>query len=556
MGITGEDLIAFSLAYNESGKAPVKLIKDYLNTLLQALDSLGVKTLYCADANYFKVLAGQRKAEPHIGVVLPCNIEGFEHMSVVLGVNHASLFYNPNNEAPLKRTLDALARHMGGEEVTIGQDIIKSETYITTIEEAEEYLSSLLDEPELTADIEAFSLKHHSAGIGTIGFAVNEGEGTVIQCDYRPLISPEEVDVWCNKDKKYKKKLAYGKRVNNHPMRDVLKWFFNTYKGKIIWHNASYDIKVIIYELWMEEDITNHVGLLAGLEVMTRNFDCTRLITYLATNNCAGNKLSLKDIAHEFAGNYAQDEINDIRLIEPATLMRYNLIDCLCTWYAKNKNFPIMVQDAQEELYEGLFKESLITIIQMELTGMPLNMDEVHKGKHELREIFEYHNDRINQNMRVHSAITLMQYKWIEKDFEDRYTKSKNPEKIVKRNIEELLIKAPATFPRLFNANSGQQVGLLLHEVLGLPVIETTPSGQPAADDDTLKALKNHTEDEEVKHLIEDIRGQLGVDKILSTFIPAFEQAVLGKDGIHYLFGCFNLGGTKSGRLSSSNPVK
>lgn len=43
------------------------------------------------------------------------------------------------------------------------------------------------------------------------------------------------------------------------------------------------------------------------------------------------------------------------------------------------------------------------------------------------------------------------------------------------------------------------------------------------------------------------------VDKILTTFIPALEQAI-PRDGWHYLHGNFNLGGTLSGRMSSSNP--
>ncbi len=41
---------------------------------------------------------------------------------------------------------------------------------------------------------------------------------------------------------------------------------------------------------------------------------------------------------------------------------------------------------------------------------------------------------------------------------------------------------------------------------------------------------------------------------ILDTFIPALEGAALGPDGWYYLFGFFNLAGTVSGRLSSSDP--
>lgn len=77
-GVKLTDVIAFTADYNAVGKAPVTFIKEYLAKLLPALDSLGVKTLYVADSSYFKVLAGQVRADPHFGYVLPCKMKGFE----------------------------------------------------------------------------------------------------------------------------------------------------------------------------------------------------------------------------------------------------------------------------------------------------------------------------------------------------------------------------------------------------------------------------------------------------------------------------------------------
>lgn len=59
----------------------------------------------------------------------------------------------------------------------------------------------------------------------------------------------------------------------------------------------------------------NTAGLLEGLDVMTRSFQDTKIIKYLATNSTAGNVLSLKASAHEFAGNWAVEEIKDIRKV-------------------------------------------------------------------------------------------------------------------------------------------------------------------------------------------------------------------------------------------------
>ena len=88
LGVSRKDMIAFTLKYDENGKAPVGYIKDYLGKLLPALDSLGVQQLYVTDAAYFKVLTRQSKAEPHFGYILPCKIDGYTHMEVVFGLNY------------------------------------------------------------------------------------------------------------------------------------------------------------------------------------------------------------------------------------------------------------------------------------------------------------------------------------------------------------------------------------------------------------------------------------------------------------------------------------
>ena len=121
-------------------------------------------------------------------------------------------------------------------------------------------------------------------------------------------------------------------------------------------------------------------------------------------------------------------------------------------------------------------------------------------------------------------------------------------------NPKQLKTKYLYDFPQEFNPGSGKQLAGLLHDTCLLPVIETTKTGLAATDGDTLEALVNHTIDQSVKDLLEALIGWAKVEKILTSFIPAFEKAVLSDDGMHYLFGNFNLGGTKSGRMSSSDP--
>ena len=94
----------------------------------------------------------------------------------------------------------------------------------------------------------------------------------------------------------------------------------------------------------------------------------------------------------------------------------------------------------------------------------------------------------------------------------------------------------------------------MLYEYLGLPVIDLTESKQPATGKDTLEKLINHTQDANVQELLKALIGFAGVEKILTAFIPSFREAVLKPDGKNYLHGSFNIGGTVSGRLSSSDP--
>jgi DNA polymerase-1 len=57
-----------------------------------------------------------------------------------------------------------------------------------------------------------------------------------------------------------------------------------------------------------------------------------------------------------------------------------------------------------------------------------------------------------------------------------------------------------------------------------------------------------------VLSILKELKDLGEADKILSTFIPAFENNSIYHDGTKYLTGSFNLGGTVSGRLSSSKP--
>lgn len=526
-GIADSEVIAFTVSYNSDNKAPAKFIKEYLEQLLPVLESLSTKFLYVADANYFKVLTGQAKADPHYGYVLPCKIKGYEHMSVVLGLNHQALIYNPELQAKLDLSLSTLASGVAGTYQAIGTGIIHSAKYPKTLQEIDTALRKLHSYPSLTCDIECFSLRFNEAGIGTIAFAWDKHNGIAFACDYFQYQDlPTES--------------YYGYQQINHPVREMLLSFFMSYKGELTFHNAAFDVKILIYTLWMQ-NLLDTKGLLHGLDVMTERLHDTKIIAYLATNSTAGNVLGLKSLAHEFAGNWAKEDIKDIRRIPLDELLQYNLVDALSTHYVRNKYYPIMVQDNQEDLYKSLMLPSLKLIIQIELTGMPLSKAKVQEVKAKLVDIQYKHFDVI-QNSNVIKTLNLL--------LQTSAMEAANAKLKVKQHPIEKFANVA------FNPNSGPQLQKLLYEQMGLPVLDLTETKQPATGADTLEKLLNHAQQPAYKELLESLIGYGKVTKILSTFIPVFEQAI-SKDTINevvWLHGSFNLGGTVSGRLSSSNP--
>ena len=536
-GVPIRSTIAFTLEYPGKNFG-VTFGKEYLAALMPELRSLGVKHIYCTDANYFKLLTKQAKAEAHLGYVMPCMLPGYEDMQVVLGVNYQQLIYNPDLKSKLDQGLQALATHLGGTYQAPGTGIIHKVVYPQGLQAVRGALEALLEYPELTCDIEAFSLRFWEAGIGTIAFSPDKHRFVAFPVDYRPL-------PWMIPMTEPQK--LFGQYVPDYERRALLKWFFENYKGKLTFHNAGYDVKVIIFVLWMKS-LLDTEGLLTGLDIMTRGLDDTKIIAYLATNSTAGNVLGLKPLAQEFAGNYAVDDIKDIRLIPLPKLLEYNGVDCLSTWYVKEKHYPTMVADQQEAIYHGLMMPSQKLILQIELTGMPMNRQKIDEIEVKLTKIdADFMAVIRRQPIIAQFEDWATERKW-QKDYDDRVAKAKNKDKI--------LPKDKATFPRfVFNPGSGPQLQHLLFEMLGLPVIDFTDTKQPATGEKTLKKLLDHPIGQANKELLEALIGVSQVSTILSTFVPAFKRAIAkADDGIVWLHGSFNIGGTVSGRLSSSDP--
>lgn len=499
-------------ALTKGKNTPVKVQQEFLAELLPELAAIQCEYIVVTDSGYFKTLTKMKKADSSFGYVLPCAIPGYEYINIIMAPSSQLLFYQPQLISKIAQGMNALVNHRNGTYQPPGLDIIHFAEYPETPAQIQVWLDKLVDTP-LTMDIEAYSLKHWSAGIGTITLCWSQHEGIAFTVDFAR--DPAEAEI----------------------IKGMLRDWFKQRVAQTIWHRAAYDCYVLVYQLYMKH-LLDTEGLLTGLRILLRNIDDTLLIAYLATNNCGGNELGLKSQSQEFTGNYAMEDIEDITKIPKPDLLRYNLIDGLATWYVYNKRYPQMVEDDQLDVYQSLFKPALFDIIQMQLTGLPVDMEEVARG----RVLLQADWDSSMQRMQATAPVI-------------EFTRKLNEQWVIDKNAK--LKKKQVTIAdanEVFNPNSGPQLQALLYDQLGLPVLDRTDSKLPATGGKTMKKLVHHTTDPDVLAMLEAFIDFKAVDKILTAFIPAFEAAPMGPDGWHYLFGNFNLGGTVSGRLSSNGP--
>ena len=505
--------IVISLEYDTEKKVSAKTIKRHLKSLMLGLKAVGTKFIYCADAAYFKALTKQVKAEANLGYAFPCAIPGYEYMQVVLGINHKAALFAPSLEPKLDRSVATMVDVIHGNYVEPGKNILKDYTHI--INPTWEDFKPLFEHGMLTADIETTSLNFVEAEILSIAFAWNDRSAITYS--------------WTSKKNTAENKL-------DTCLGHFLYEYCVVHKNHLIWHNAAYDLKVLIYTLWMY-NINDYEGMLSGLEVLTQNFDDTKLIAYLATNNAGGNKLSLKELAQPYAGNYAVN-VKNAAAVPIEELARYNAIDACSTFWVYNKYRPIMIWEDQMSTYKTIMLPSLKTIIAAEMTGMPMDKQAIIDCKAHLQEVANNAKDVLDHNPVIIKVVTELRTASMHK---------KNATLKVKQH-------PIGHFTDDFNPNSGDQVRVLLYSTLDLPVLGRTDTGKPSTDAPTLQKLYYKVNDEDIKELLQTLMVHNKAKTILNTFVAAFEKAISKGEGEVWLFGNFNLGGTVSGRLSSSKP--
>ena len=502
---------------------PAAQLKEITSNLESCIETCGIKTVYVAESAVFKKLAGVKKSTEYLAI--PCRPKDeSKDYNIVYGVNYQRLFYEPTLINDLTRSYNvAIALSEGRDFDVIPPDLTSKVVKLKEYFEMKAVLAQLMAEPSLALDLETFSLRFYEAGIASFTLSPSTESAYSFLCDMY-----EEDGV--------------NHREKCHTVRHLLRDFLISYTGSVRYHNMSFDAKILIYVLFMNEDLNNLTGLLEGLKQVTKAFDDTKIITYLATNSTSGNELSLKRQSQEFAGNYGLgDDIKDVLKIKEDTLLIYNGIDGLATNFVYEKHWPTLIADDQLDIYNTIFKPSIKLFLQAELTGIPISMEHVYEAERKLLEAKKVQTDIILANPTVQQLIPILQ---------QNKTDAHNAK--LKTKVIDVSTYSHITY----NTGSDAQTSILLFDLANLAFEDTTPTGKPSVSKDSLIKIKAINPNAgPILDVVNALIELSEIDILLSNFIEAFKNYSFPREGMgHFLFGSFNLGGTVSGRLSSSKP--
>lgn len=321
-------------------------------------------------------------------------------------------------------------------------------------------------------------------------------------------------------------------------------------KVKIVAHNANFEIKQIINCFYTKKQ-WSIARLHEGLDLFEYVED-TQVLTYIAFNNTFLNRVNLKQFGFRYFGDYGVDfkkltySGTDSDWAVSEDFLLYNARDTYVTYKLYEK---LIKKDYVMEAYTAIFRDSITPIAKMCLLGFPLKESKVTALKNKVDAI------RVDTKIKLQNNPIIRDFTLILRE-EARTKANKKLKKKVKpiEDFEDIV----------FNPASGPQVSGLLYKHLKLPFFIRTKSGKPSSNGDNINYTKEVLEKRESTKELQTILEILDCLTVLSdsagvsaTFLPAFDKAV-NESLVHkdraFLRGDLNLGGTISGRLSSSNP--
>ena len=508
-------VVALGTYHPRNGKVKKADIKIATSEILEYCDTVGIELLVIADGEYFKYISGCKSVEKHIGEVTQCAVPDYEHIKVTPLLNHTAISMFPEKRITQDKGFQAVADAMSG----TYKD--KQEFTFTDYKVIKDFdISELHQYPELSIDIEATGLKVETNELISISFSYNETSAIVVPI-HRRLIGEDA----------------------ERKTKEMLKTFFMEYDGKKIYHNALFDVKFLVWHLFMSS-ADDYVGRTNGTNVL--DGDDTMIMAFCSLNSTSRISLSLKDLAYDYIGEYAVGVKNiledlDNGILTEDELYEYNGKDTAATFHLYNKFNKMLDEEEQRYTYETIMQPALNYLVQMMLNGLPLDKNRVSEVKEEITKTYQDALIKLRCNSYVKLCVRQMR--------EDAADKYNSTHKVARRSAGDFM-------DMVFNPNSNKQLALLLFDVMGYEPIELTPAGAPKSSRAIIEELLSGETEFEKREVLEALIAISQTAIILSTFLESFESYWYdtGDGTLGRLYGNQRLGGTVSGRLSSNNP--
>jgi len=501
-----------SIQVDINNKYLKKQYNDDVHDVINYCEANGVKVIGVTNPKFYQFSTGDRQFMANIGKAIE-GVKEFEGYVIVPLLNYFMLLSKPEAQGVLEEGVKTLNSVLLGEYDFSNASLVDKVTchLIKDIRSTSKILKELIRTPLLTMDIE---------GTGLI-----MGKDYMITLAMSPDTTTSYVFATCEKYSKDYKEIK--KELAN---------FFKQYKGKQIWHNAMFDIPFIMRDI-LRIPFTNQKLINSTINKM--DIEDTMHIVYLCKNSTSRESYKLKDLIYNKYGEYdkgvEQDRLLDYTFEEVG---RYNGLDTTATMELYEEYYPKMVKNEQEDIFNTYYKTSIKTLLKVKYRGLDVDLEQTKEAKEKLEAMIA----KDTAKLMAHPSIIDVEY-------------NLNANAMYKYNSNHKKQKTMDDFELKFNPGSSNQKSMLLFDILELPVLETTKTGNPSTGKDVIAQLIGITTNAEDAELLQLLLDVSEASKVTNTFLKAFEErSIRAEDGSHRIHGDYKLTGTVSGRLSSANP--
>lgn len=521
----GQNTDVLVIGIDLASKAKNAEVKTAINAVVNFIEMANPKFIVTGDSNVFKVLTKvTAKAANYAGAGVPLGYADSVNNEPVFALD-SSVVYCPSvpqvrARSSLKPLADTSMSYLLDETADFDYEQI-----IITPANAREIFSKLLTYPEVSVDIETPHVRLNH---------IYESPQPIISIAFASYTDTESY-------KGYSALVDRYESIERVQMHIALREFFENYTGKLIFHYGMFDIPVLVSQLYMQHPL-DVVGLKRGVEIFENAHD-THIISYHATNSVSGNDLSLKTLAKPLLSNWAaQINVHNLSEESDIDILKYNSDDAVATLWVFRQYYPKLVEDDQLYVYDTVSQPSLALLCEAKLMGMPTSPSATKAAHQQL----QAQRDTALKAIQAHPKV--------------KETAIARQREVYALRVKTLKKKIPSweSCQEPFNPSSPPQLSKLLHTIMGLPSFSTTNSGAKATDKAAIKKIRTWAqvsgEPLSTIELLDNIKLYKDAEKLLASFIPATAKGWLREDGFNYLNANFTIGGTISGRLSSSEP--